>query len=198
MVIKRIIDLLLSTLGLLLFVPFMLIIALLIFISSGSPVFFRQSRVGKNGRIFKIVKFRTMLKNADKLPGGSYTTSIDSRITRIGKILRRWKLDELLTLWNVLKGDLSLVGPRPEVPGYADKLQGEEKRILKIRPGVTGPATLKYAKEEQILAKVDDPKKYNDEVLYPDKIKINLEYLDNWSIWQDIKIIFKTIFRKNY
>ena len=126
------------------------------------------------------------------------TTKNDIRITKWGHFFRRTKLDELPSLWNVLKGDMSLVGPRPDVPGYADKLTGDNRRILQLRPGITGPATLKYANEEQLLANVDDPVKYNDEVIFPDKVRINLEYLDNWSLWLDIKIIIRTIFRTNY
>jgi len=126
------------------------------------------------------------------------TTKNDVRITPFGEFLRKWKFDELPSLWNVMKGDMSLVGPRPDVPGYADNLKGNDRRILQLRPGITGPATLKYANEEQLLASVNDPQKYNDEVIFPDKIKINLDYLDNWSLWLDIKIIFQTIFRSNY
>ena len=126
------------------------------------------------------------------------TTKDDKRITKWGKFFRRTKLDELPTLWNVLKGDMSLVGPRPDVPGYADKLEGLDRRILELRPGITGPATLKYANEEQLLARIDDPEKYNDEVIFSDKVKMNLDYLDNWNLLMDIKIIFKTIFRSNY
>ena len=126
------------------------------------------------------------------------TTKNDARITKWGMFFRKTKLDELPSLWNVLMGDMSLVGPRPDVPGYADKLVGKDRRILELRPGITGPATLKYANEEELLANVDDPIKYNDEIIFPDKVKINLEYLDNWSLGLDIKIIFRTIFRSNY
>ena len=139
-----------------------------------------------------------MVHNADTMTGGSITVENDDRITSIGKVLRRWKLDELPTLWNVLKGDMSFVGPRPDVPGYADKLVGDDRRMLELLPGITGPATLKYSNEEKLLADVDNSKKYNDEVIFPDKVQINLEYMNNWSLWMDIKIIFKTIFRKNY
>ena len=139
-----------------------------------------------------------MIYNADTMSGGSITVENDDRITSPGKLLRRWKLDELPTLWNVLKGDMSFVGPRPDVPGYADKLVGESRRVLEMHPGITGPATLKYSNEEKLLAGVDNPKKYNDEVIFSDKVQINLEYMDNWSFWMDIEIIFKTIFRKNY
>ena len=161
-------------------------------------ILYSQKRIGNQGGLFTLYKFRTMVHNADTMPGGSITVENDNRITPIGKLLRRWKLDELPTLWNVLKGDMSFVGPRPDVPGYADKLKGESRRVLEMRPGITGPATLKYANEEKLLAEVDNFKKYNDEVIFPDKVQINLEYMDNWSFWMDIKIIFKTIFRKNY
>ena len=139
-----------------------------------------------------------MVQGVGKMGTGPITIAGDKRITSVGRFLRRWKLDELPTLWNVLKGDMSLVGPRPDVPGYADNLEGEYRRVLEMRPGIAGPATLKYSNEEKLLAEVDDPKKYNDEVVFPDKVRINLEYMDNWSLWKDIKIIFKTIFRSNY
>ena len=167
-------------------------------LTSGIPIFFVQNRVGKNGLLYRLIKFRTMINGDSQLLGGAITIKNDNRVTPIGKFLRKWKFDELPSLWNVLKGDMSLVGPRPDVPGYADKLKGNDRRILELRPGITGPATLKYANEEELLANVEDPQKYNDEVIFPDKVKINLEYLDNWSLWLDIKIIFKTIFRSNY
>ena len=121
-------------------------------------VLYSQKRVGRQGRLFTLYKFRTMVHNADTMPGGSITVENDNRITAIGKLLRKWKLDELPTLWNVLKGDMSFVGPRPDVPGYADKLEGESRRVLEMRPGITGPATLKYANEEKLLAGVEDRK----------------------------------------
>lgn len=123
------------------------------------------------------------------------TTSNDERILPFGKFLRRTKLDEIVELVNVLKGEMSLVGPRPDVSGYADMLQGEDRKILELRPGITGPASLKYINEEEILAKVENPQQYNDEIIYPDKVKINLDYYYNRTFWGDIKIIFKTIFR---
>ena len=139
-----------------------------------------------------------MVRDADQMEGEPITVGNDSRITPVGKIFRKWKFDELPTLWNVMKGDMSFVGPRPDVPGYADKLKDKDRSVLELRPGITGPATLKYANEAQILAEVDDPITYNNEVIFPDKVRINLEYMDNWSLWEDIKIIFRTIFRKNY
>ncbi len=195
---KRLFDFTFAVLGLTILSPVLIILSLLIIITSPGVVLYSQKRVGKQGRLFTLYKFRTMVHNADTMSGGSITVENDDRITTIGKLLRRWKLDELPTLWNVLKGDMSFVGPRPDVPGYADKLVGDNRRILELQPGITGPATLKYSDEEKLLADVDNSKKYNDEVVFPDKVQINLEYIDNWSLGVDIKIIFKTIFRKNY
>lgn len=190
---KRTFDLLASLSGLLILSPVFLVIALLIKIKMPGRIFFIQERVGRNGKIFRLVKFRTMVENHD---GRVITVKGDNRITPLGVRLRKYKLDELPELWNVLKGDMSFVGPRPDVPEYADKLTGEAREILKLRPGITGPATLKYANEEEILAKVDDPVKYNDEVIFPDKVKINHEYLKNHTLLGDVKIIFKTVFRR--
>ena len=195
---KRLFDFTFAIFGLIILSPVLIILSLLIIITSPGMILYSQKRVGKQGDLFTLYKFRTMIHNADTMSGGSITVENDDRITAIGKLLRRWKLDELPTLWNVLKGDMSFVGPRPDVPGYADKLVGESRRVLEMRPGITGPATLKYSNEEKLLADVDNFKKYNDEVIFPDKVKINLEYMDNRSLWMDIKIIFKTIFRKNY
>lgn len=193
--IKHIFDIILSSIGIILVFPLIGILFLLVLITMGKPLLFKHDRVGLNGSIFKIYKIRTMKIIHDK---SSITLFNDSRITRIGKILRRWKLDELPSLWNVFKGDMSFVGPRPDIPGYADKLKGNKRRVLELRPGITGPASLKYSNEDQLLASVSNPIKYNDEVIFPDKVKINLNYLDNWSLWGDIKIIFNTIFRSNY
>ena len=195
---KRLFDFTFAILGLTILSPVLIILSLLIIITSPGVVLYSQKRVGKQGGLFILYKFRTMVHNADTMSGGSITVENDDRITAIGKLLRRWKLDETPTLWNVLKGDMSFVGPRPDVPGYADKLEGSSRRVLEMRPGITGPATLKYSNEEKLLAEVENPKKYNDEVVFPDKVQINLEYVDNWSFWMDIKIIFKTVFRKNY
>lgn len=123
------------------------------------------------------------------------TTATDDRILPFGKWLRKTKLDEIVELVNVLKGEMSFVGPRPDVEGYADKLEGEDRKVLELRPGITGPASLKYINEEEILAKVDNPQQYNDEVIFPDKVKINLDYYHNRTFWGDIKIILKTVFR---
>jgi lipopolysaccharide/colanic/teichoic acid biosynthesis glycosyltransferase len=154
---------------------------------------FVQNRVGRNAKLFKMVKFRTMTSNHG---GGTITVRGENRITPLGAVLRKYKMDELPELWNVLIGDMSLVGPRPDVPGYADLLKQKDRKILELRPGITGPASLKYADEEVILAKQNDPQKYNDEVIFPDKVQINLNYMYHWSFWLDIKIIFHTIIRK--
>ena len=122
------------------------------------------------------------------------TTANDNRILPFGKWLRKTKLDEIVELVNVLKGEMSLVGPRPDVEGYADKLEGEERKVLELRPGITGPASLKYINEEEILANVDNPQQYNDKVIFPDKVKINLDYYHNRTFWGDIKIILNTVF----
>lgn len=190
---KNIFDIVFSLLGLLFLWPVLLIVAILIKIKMpGGPVIFKQHRVGKNAKLFTMYKFRSMTVAHS---GSSVSVAGESRITPLGVKLRKYKLDELPELWNVLKGDMSFVGPRPDVPGYADKLEGEDRLILKLRPGITGPASLKYANEEELLAQVDDPIKYNDEVIFPDKVKINLEYYYNHTLWGDIKLILKTVFR---
>lgn len=157
------------------------------------PVLFRQMRVGRYGRPFTICKFRTMQIDHQ---GSTISVKGENRITPLGAKLRKYKLDEFPELWNVLIGDMSFVGPRPDMPEYTGKLVGEERKILELRPGITGPATLKYANEEELLASVSDPQKYNDEFLWPDKIRINLEYYQSRSFFGDILIIFKTLFRR--
>ncbi|MCD7942983.1 MAG: sugar transferase [Bacteroides intestinalis] len=181
--------------GLVVLSPILLIVAILIRVNMpGGPVIFKQRRVGQYGRLFTMYKFRSMTVNHS---GSSISVKGERRITPLGAVLRRYKLDELLELWNVLIGDMSFVGPRPDVPGYADKLEGNDRKILQLKPGITGPASLKYRNEEKLLAEQDDPQRYNDEVLFPDKVRINIEYLDNWSFGYDIKIIIYTVFGKN-
>lgn len=192
-ILKYLFDRLLALLALLVMFPVLVMIAIAIKVSSKGPVFFRQIRVGKDGRNFTIIKFRTMMKN-DSL--NTITASGDSRITKTGAFLRKWKLDELPELVNVLLGEMSFVGPRPDVPGYADLLKGDERRILALRPGITGPASLKYYNEEEILAGVKNPKEYNNLVIFPDKVKINLKYLERHTLFEDIRIIIFTILRK--
>ena len=154
------------------------------------PILFRQKRVGQYGKLFTIIKFRTMSVSHH---GSSISVAGESRITPLGAKLRKYKLDELPELWNVLIGDMSFVGPRPDVPGYAEQLKGKDKDILRLKPGITGPATLKYRNEEELLAQQIDPQRYNNEVIFPDKVKINLDYFHHRSFWGDLCIIIKTI-----
>lgn len=191
--IKWFFDRLMAIVGLLLLWPVLLVVAVLIKIKmSDGPIMFKQKRVGLNGKLFTMYKFRTMAVEHD---GSSISVAGESRITPLGHILRKYKLDELPELWNVFIGDMSFVGPRPDVPGYMDALVGVDREILKLRPGITGPASLKYANEEEILAQVENPKEYNDTVIFPDKVRINLEYSRNHSFVGDLKLIFATIFR---
>ena len=195
MILKWILDRLVSLIGLLVLWPVLVVIAILVRAKMpGGPVIFKQKRVGHHGKLFTMYKLRSMTANHS---GSSVSVKGERRITLWGAKLRKYKLDELPELWNVLIGDMSFVGPRPDVPGYADKLQGADRRMLLLKPGITGPASLKYRNEEELLAKQEDPQKYNDEVLFPDKVKINIEYLDNWSFWYDIKIIIYTVLGKD-
>lgn len=190
---KFLFDRMAALAGLLVLWPVLLVVAVLIRIKMpGGPVFFTQKRVGRNGVLFTMYKFRSMRVDHD---GSSVSVAGESRITPLGARLRKYKLDELPELWNVLVGDMSLVGPRPDVPGYANRLEGEERLVLKLRPGITGPASLKYANEEQILSRVADPQRYNDEVIFPDKVRINLRYYYDHTFWGDLKLIFQTLFR---
>lgn len=193
---KLIFDKIMSFLGLVFLFPLLIFVYFLIKIKmpGGDPIF-KQKRIGKEGKLFTIYKFRTMKVSHS---GSSISIAGENRITPLGAKLRRYKIDELPALWNVLIGEMSFVGPRPDVPGYVDLLKGENRYILKLKPGITGPASLKYSKEEEILASVDNPKKYNDEVIFPDKVKINLDYYYNHTFIGDFKIIINTIFRKNY
>ena len=193
---KRLFDFITSLIGIIVLFPIFIIVSLLVKISSVGPVFFVQKRIGKNGKIFQMIKFRSMFV----IQSSNSTISFkgDVRITKVGAFLRKFKLDELPELWNVLKGDMSLVGPRPDVCGYADNLIGEDRKILELRPGITGVASLKYYNEEDVLATQSNPLKFNDEVIYPDKVRLNLDYYQNNNLWIDIKIIFATIFRVNY
>lgn len=195
MFLKYLFDKLMSLLGLVILSPVLLVVACLIrWKMPGGSVIFKQKRVGQHGRLFTVYKFRSMTV------AGEGKTSIaaaeESRITPLGEKLRRYKLDELPELWNVLKGDMSFVGPRPDVPGYADKLKGEDRNILKLKPGITGPASLKYRNEEELLSNVSDPIAYNNDVIYPDKIKLNLYYYYHYSFVKDIQMIFCTVVGK--
>ena len=188
---KWLFDRIMSLVGLIILSPVLLVVAVLIRVKMpDGPVLFKQKRVGKDGKLFTMVKFRSM---SVAHGGSSVSVAGESRITPLGAKLRKYKLDELPELWNVFIGDMSFVGPRPDVPGYADKLVGEDRVILKLRPGITGPASLKYRDEETLLATVEDPIRYNDEVIFPDKVRINKEYYYNWSFWLDIRYIVRTV-----
>lgn len=224
MILKWIFDRIVSLLGLLILLPALLVVAILIMLKMpGGPVFFVQKRVGKDGKLFNCHKFRTMIsvknnEGSDAMKGdkGWSTVSVagDSRITPLGSKLRHYKLDELPELWDVLRGKMSFVGPRPDVPGYADKLTGDDRDVLKLRPGITGPATLKYRLEDEFLAKARDLVSnlndnenvnfdemsdqevavwYNDNVIYPDKVRLNCYYYRHYSFVKDIQMILCTV-----
>ena len=188
---KRGFDLMAAVAGLVLLSPVMAVVAVMVRASSPGPALFVQTRVGRHGRPFQCIKFRTMRMGAESL--GSITTVTDSRVTPVGRVLRRYKLDELPQLWNVLMGRMSFVGPRPDVPGYADQLQGEDRQVLDLLPGITGPATLLFRDEERLLALARDPKEFNDNVIYPEKLRINRAYLKHSSFWHDIGYIVATV-----
>ena len=194
MILKFIFDRLMALIGLLCLWPLLIVLAILIKVKMpGGPAFFTQKRVGRHGRLFTIHKFRSMAVSHDN---SSVSIAGEARITSLGATLRRYKLDELPELWDVLIGNMSFVGPRPDVPGYADMLTGDDRRMLELRPGITGPASLKYRDEEELLAKVDNPIEYNDKVIFPDKVRINLYYLDHYSFLKDIQMILCTVLGK--
>ena len=205
MILKWIFDRVVSLLGLLFLWPVLLVVAILIKVKMpGGPVLFVQKRVGKDGKLFDCHKFRTMTV---KHNGSTVSVAGDSRITPLGAKLRHWKLDELPGLWDVFIGKMSFVGPRPDVPGYADKLTGDDRDVLKLRPGITGPATLKYRLEDEMIAAyvasrqaVGDKRpmqeiavEYNDNVIYPDKVRLNCYYYRHCSFVKDIQMIFCTV-----
>ena len=185
---KIVFDYLLAFFLVLVFFPLLIILIIISTISTSRFGVFSQERVGKDGEVFMMYKVRSM----DVQSGDVITAENDPRITRFGHFIRITKLDELLQLVNIIKGDMSFVGPRPDVVGYADKLVGNDRIILTVKPGITGPATLFYRNEEQLLVGKTDKKKYNDEVIWPKKVKINREYLDNWTFVTDMKILFRT------
>ena len=208
MILKYIFDRVVSFIGLLFLWPVLLIVAILVKVKMpGGPALFVQKRVGKDGKLFNCHKFRTMTV---KHNGSTVSVAGDSRITPFGAKLRHWKLDELPGLWDVLRGKMSFVGPRPDVPGYADKLQGGDRRLLKLRPGITGPATLKYRLEDEMISEYVAKKQaegdsrpmqeiaveYNDTMIYPDKVRLNLYYLDHYSFVKDFQMILCTVFGK--
>ena len=208
MTLKRLFDILASLFGLLLIWWVYPIVAIIIKIKMpGGPAFFCQKRVGRNGNLFTCHKFRTMTV---KHGGSSVSVDGDSRITPLGAKLRHYKIDELPELWDVLIGNMSFVGPRPDVPGYADQLQGEDRVVLKLRPGITGPATLKYRLEDEMISAYVAARQaegdardaqeiaveYNDTVIYPDKVRLNKYYYEHYSFWKDIEMILATVLGK--
>ena len=191
---KRLFDLIVSGIGLLITFPIILIAALLVRINYRESGFFTQSRIGKNGKEFKIIKIKTMSSNVKF--DTTVTTKNDPRITKLGRIYRKAKIDELPQLINVFKGEMSFVGPRPDVKEIIYTIPEEVRDVfLSIRPGITGPATIKYRNEEEILASVEEPEMYNDEVIFPDKVEINLDYIRNYNFLKDIGYILKTVFK---
>ena len=209
MILKWLFDRIVALLGLAVLWPVLVIVAILVKVKMpGGPAFFVQKRVGKDGKLFNCHKFRTMTV---KHNGSTVSVAGDSRITPLGAKLRHWKLDELPGLWDVLIGNMSFVGPRPDVPGYADKLVGDDRDVLKLRPGITGPATLKYRLEDEMISEYVAQKQkegdtrpmqeiaveYNDTVIYPDKVRLNCYYYRNYSFVKDIQMIFCTVLGKN-
>lgn len=205
MILKWIFDRVVALIGLLFLWPVLLVVAIMVKVKMpGGPVFFVQKRVGKGGKLFNCHKFRSMTV---KHNGSSVSVAGDSRITPFGATLRHYKLDELPGLWDVLIGNMSFVGPRPDVPGYADKLVGDDRDVLKLRPGITGPATLKYRLEDEMISEYVVRKQaegdtreaqeiaveYNDNVIYPDKVRLNCYYYRHYSFIKDIEMIFATV-----
>ncbi|HOV68701.1 MAG TPA: sugar transferase [Clostridia bacterium] len=190
--VKRAFDIIASLIGLIILSPVMIVITAIIVFTSGFPVFFHQVRVGRHGRKFKIIKFRTMVNNAEKI-GDKLTISGDGRITHIGRVLRKYKLDELPQLINVLLGDMSLVGPRPEVPEYVRLYDERQLRVLEVRPGITDYASIKFRNENEILAAAAQPEKLYIDRIMPYKLELNLKYIEEMSFLTDLKIIFTTI-----
>ena len=190
---KRFFDISMSFIGLILSGWIIVLAFFLATIDTRKGGTFTQSRIGQYGKPFKVIKIRTMrdVRGIDT----NVTTLNDPRITKLGFFFRKTKIDELPQLINVLQGKMSFVGPRPDVSGYADKLNGDDNIILSIKPGITGPASLKYRNEEELLAEQADPEKYNREVLFPDKVRLNREYIDNYSFCKDMKYIWETAFR---
>lgn len=191
-ILKRLFDIVASFIGIILLSPFLIIIAIFIKLGSNGPVFFKQERVGLKGKHFVILKYRTMIVDAEKY-GKQITVGKDNRITAVGSFLRKYKLDELPQLINVLKGDMSLVGPRPEVPQYVKLYSKEQLKVLDVRPGITDLASLRYSDENELLGTVENPEEYYINVIMKDKLDLNLEYIDKSNVFYDIVIILKTI-----
>lgn len=191
-IIKRIFDFLVSLIGIIILLPIFIIVSIAIKLDSKGEVLFLQKRVGRYGKEFNIYKFRTMVTDAEKI-GKQITVGKDNRITKVGAFLRKFKIDELPQLFNVLKGDMSLVGPRPEVPKYVALYNEKQRHVLDVRPGITDMASLRYKDENDILGKVDNPEEYYINVIMRDKLNLNLEYIEKSNVFFDIYLIIKTI-----
>ncbi|MBR6082272.1 MAG: sugar transferase [Salinivirgaceae bacterium] len=190
--IKWLFDRVVAFTMLIVLMPVLLIVALCILVANGTPIMYIQERIGQNAKPFKLIKFRTM-KGEEESPVAAAELN---RITRVGRWLRRTKIDELPELLNIFVGDMSFVGPRPDVAGYADKLEGDDRRLLTMKPGLTGVASLKYRNEEDLLAAQPNPQEYNDKVIWPDKVRLNLLYMERQSLWLDVKVLICTALGK--
>ncbi|EES50174.1 sugar transferase [Clostridium botulinum] len=193
-IVKRIFDFVCSTLGIIILSPIFILLSIMIKKGSDGPVFFKQIRVGEDGKDFEILKFRTMVVDAEKL-GKQITVGNDNRITKIGSFLRKYKLDELPQLINVFKGDMSLVGPRPEVPRYVNMYNEEQRKVLEVKPGITDLASIRYKDENALLGKAENPEEFYINTIMPDKLALNLEYINKSNVFFDIYIIVKTILK---
>ena len=191
---KNIFDYSVAILSLPLVLPVILVCWIIASIDTKSNGFFYQNRIGKNGLPFRVIKIKTMYNPTKSEQRSAITANVQTKISKSGSIFRKYKLDELPQILNILSGNMSFVGPRPDVPGYAYCLQGEDRIVLKLKPGITGPASIKYKNEEKILAAQINPQEYNDTIIWPDKVKINKTYYNNYTFSKDIKYILQTIF----
>ena len=191
---KNIFDYSVAILSLPLVLPVILVCWIIASLDTKSNGFFYQNRIGKNGLPFRVIKIKTMYNPTKSEQRSAITANVQTKISKSGSIFRKYKLDELPQILNILSGNMSFVGPRPDVPGYADCLQGEDRIVLKLKPGITGPASIKYKNEEKILAAQTNPQEYNDTIIWPDKVKINKTYYNNYTFSKDIKYILQTIF----
>ncbi|MGK7931003.1 MAG: sugar transferase [Microcystaceae cyanobacterium] len=191
---KRLFDVVVASFGILILLPILIPISLWIKLDSSGPIFFKQVRIGKEGKEFEIFKFRTMVSDAEK-QGKLLTVGKDPRITRSGQFLRKYKLDELPQLLNVLRGEMSFVGPRPEVPRYVSLYNEQQRQVLAVRPGITDLASIQFRNENDLLASVNDPETYYVETIMPQKLTLNLTYINQANLWNDLKIIFTTLLK---
>ena len=189
---KRLIDIVASLVGLVLLSPVLIAVSILVKCTSPGPILYWQDRVGRGEKMFRIAKFRSMVAGADK-KGPSITSSGDARVTRLGAILRKFKLDEFPQLWNVLRGEMSLVGPRPELPQYVANYTGEQRRVFSVRPGITDIASIRYRHEEELLGQSQNPEEFYRNVVLPQKLELNLRYIKQLSLSCDAKLIYLTL-----